>query len=387
MDTIKRFLKKIIIRFALFPLLILPIKDNRVLIINDLSGNYSGNPKAVAECLNHKYNLINVYYAVKNSKNSRRNNIKFIKYKSLKYFFIAMTSKAIITNSGGISFIPLRKKQFVINTWHGGGAYKKIGIHMYNESKIFKKDLMLSVKNTSLFLSSCRRFTEIACESLLYKKDIFWEIGMPRNDILINGDEQLKKNVRKSLGLKDGEKLVLYAPTYRKPNDNYFKNSIAISYGIDCKKVCKALEKRFGGKWIFAMRLHPCIIDKKGVIPKDAIDLTDYEDMQELLLASDVMINDFSSSMWDFMLTGKPSFMYAVDLQHYIDTTEVYTSVEDWPFPKSTSNDELIDSIVNFDEEKYKKNCKKHYEALGGCETGHACEMVCKRIAEVCGLE
>ena len=121
MDTIKRFLKKIIIRFALFPLLILPIKDNRVLIINDLSGNYSGNPKAVAECLNHKYNLINVYYAVKNSKNSRRNNIKFIKYKSLKYFFIAMTSKAIITNSGGISFIPLRKKQFVINTWHGGG--------------------------------------------------------------------------------------------------------------------------------------------------------------------------------------------------------------------------------------------------------------------------
>lgn len=58
-----------------------------------------------------------------------------------------------------------------------------------------------------------------------------------------------------------------------------------------------------------------------------AIDLTDYEDMQELLLAADAMINDFSSSMWDFMLTGNPSFMYAVDLPHYVETTEVYTPV------------------------------------------------------------
>ena len=258
---------------------------------------------------------------------------------------------------------------------------------MYNESKIFKKDLMLSVKNTSLFLSSCRRFTEIACESLLYKKDIFWEIGMPRNDILINGDEQLKKKVRAILGLKEDEKLVLYAPTYRKPNDDYFKESIAISYGIDCEKVCKALEKRFGGKWVFAMRLHPCIVDRKGVIPETAMDLTDYEDMQELLLAADAMINDFSSSMWDFMLTGKPSFMYAVDLQHYIETTEVYTPVDEWPFPKSSNNDELIENISNFDETKYKEDCEKHYKALGGCETGHACELVCKRIAKVCGIE
>ena len=117
------------------------------------------------------------------------------------------------------------------------------------------------------------------------------------------------------------------------------------------------------------------------------MDLTEYEDMQELLLATDVMINDFSSSMWDFMLTGKPSFMYAIDMKHYIETTEVYTPIEEWPFPKSTNNDELVDSIVSFDEEKYIENCKKHYETLGGCETGHACEQVCKRIAEVCGIE
>lgn len=132
---------------------------------------------------------------------------------------------------------------------------------MYNQTKLFKKDLMMAVKITSIFLSSCKQFTLAASESLLYDKSIFLEIGMPRNDILINGDEQLKKKVRAILGLKENEKLVLYAPTYRKPNDDYFKESIAISYGIDCEKVCKALEKRFGGKWVFAMRLHPCIVD------------------------------------------------------------------------------------------------------------------------------
>ena len=108
--------------------------------------------------------------------------------------------------------------------------------------------------------------------------------------------------------------------------------------------------------------------------------------MQELLLAADVLINDFSSSMWDYMLTGKPCFTFAQDLQHYVETTEVYSPVADWPFPKSTNMEKLISDIENFNEADYSDRCRKHYEELGGCETGEATSLVCKCIAEKCGI-
>ena len=168
---------------------------------------------------------------------------------------------------------------------------------------------------------------------------------MPRNDMMVHYDTELRIEIRKRLGIKENEKIVLFAPTYRKVKDNYFLDSVAVSYGIDAKRVLDALKKKFGGNWIFAIRLHPCVVNRNEVITEGMLDLTDYEDMQELLLAADVMINDFSSSMWDFMLTGKPCFTFAADLQHYIETTEVYTPVSEWPFPQSTNNDELEKTI------------------------------------------
>ena len=115
--------------------------------------------------------------------------------------------------------------------------------------------------------------------------------------------------------------------------------------------VCDALHERFGGRWIFAYRYHPCIVNReKAKRMENVADFTDYDDMQELLLASDVLINDFSSSMWDFMLTGKPCFTFALDMDHYVETTKLYTPLNEWPFSKARSNEELAENILNFEE-------------------------------------
>ena len=295
-----------------------------------------------------------------------------------------MTAKIYLTNSGGFSYIPLRKKQYVINTWHGGGAYKKCGLDMYVDTKIFRWDLEMSAKHTNLFLSTCQRFTDVISKSMLVPKEVFWQIGMPRNDVMVKGDDEIRNKVRKAIGLKEDEHLILFAATYRKPDDNYFKESIAISYGVDPERVCKAMQKRFGGKWVFAFRYHPAVTNRESFNLENVLDLTDYPDMQELLCASDAMINDFSSSMWDFMLSGKPSFLFAIDLEHYIKTTEVYTPVESWPFPKSVNNDELEKNILEFNQEEYAAACKKHYDELGGTESGEATKLVCERIYQEC---
>lgn len=382
-----RYLKKTIMLVLLFPLRIFPVKHDRVFLHNDLAQKYSGNPKAVAEYLLSAFpGTFQIIYSVRSVgqyPDLRAKGLIPVRYNSIQYFFYAMTSRVFLTNSGGFSYLPLRKCQYVINTWHGGGAYKKCGIYMYGNTPLFRKDLRLAAKKTGVFLSTCKRFTEVISESMLIPRRSFWEIGMPRNDRLLHPDAGQRMEIRRRLGLSEDDRLILYAPTYRKPGDDYYQESIAIDYGIDPQRVTAAMEKRFGGKWRFAFRLHP-LVTNRDLLPEGALDLSDHEDMQDLLLIADAMINDFSSSMWDFMLTGKPCFTFAVDLEHYIETTEVYTPVEEWPFPRSTNNDELEKSILEFDEEKYATDRRRHYERLGGCETGEAARLVCQRICEVC---
>lgn len=388
MDAWIRFAKKNAMRFFMLPLRLFPIKKNRVVLMNALAQNYGDNPKCVAEYLLAHYpgqfEIVIPVRDVQANANLTEKGLTVVKYNSPKYFYYALTCKVFLTNSGGFSYLPMRKKQFIINTWHGGGAYKKCGLDMYEDTPLFRKDLKLAGDKTNLFMSTCQRFTDVVSASMLTPKEVFWGVGMPRNDAMLNPDPARRQAIREKLGLKEGEKLILFAPTYRKPNDNYFKESIAISYGVDCDRVCKAMQTRFGGNWKFAYRLHPCVTNRDELPGGEVMDLTDYPDMQDLLLAADAMINDFSSSMWDFMLTGRPSFLFAIDLEHYVKTTQVYTPVEQWPFPSSTDNDALEKTILEFNEETYAAACRRHYEDLGGCETGKATELLCQRIREVC---
>lgn len=390
MDELIRYLKKIGMLVVLYPLKLLPIQNNRVILDNCLAHNYADNVKPISEYLRTKFpGKFDIYVSVNNVEEYaylKDRGVTPIRFHSLKYYVIAMTSAFFITNSGGYSYLPLKKRQYVVNTWHGGGAYKKFGIDSYSADRFYKNELKLASKKTSVFIATCSSFANVTSKALLIPREVFWEIGMPRNDILVNGNEKLRKEVRVKIGLREDEKFVLYAPTYRKVDDNTFGQSVAINYGIDIERVCSAFEKRFGGRWRFAIRLHPVVRDIHEFDGKDVVNLTSYDDMQELLLAADAMINDFSSSMWDFMLTGKPSFLYAVDLQHYIETTEVYTPVSEWPFPKSQNNDELEKIILEFDSKKYINDCKRHYDCLGGSETGYATQLICQDIAKRAGI-
>lgn len=386
MSEIIRYLKKIAMCVMLFPFRLIPMRKNRILLTNSMSLTYADNPKYVAEYIccyfPGKYDLVFVVSDPEKYSFLEEKGIRVVKFHSVAYFFMAMTSAVFLTNDGGFSYLPLRKKQLVVNTWHGGGAYKKCGIYTYGDSKWTRKDLELTAKKTDLFLSTCTRFSDVMADSMQMPRARFWEIGMPRNDILFRGNEELRRDVRKKIGLKDDEKLILFAPTFRKVDDDCFKESVGISYGVDCDRVCAALSFRFGGKWRFAFRLHPGVKNREKLLGDNVLNLSEYPDMQELLLVADAMLNDFSSSMWDFMLTGRPGFMFALDMEHYIKTTDVYTPVSDWPFPAATDNDALEYNILHFDEDAYAKSCRAHYDLLGGCESGKATELVCRRIFE-----
>ena len=115
------------------------------------------------------------------------------------------------------------------------------------------------------------------------------------------------------------------------------------------------------------------------------INASQYPDIQELLCAADILITDYSSCIWDFSFTFKPCFIYAPDLKKYQDEQGFYTPIEDWPFPLAKTNQQLMENIIVFDDEKYKQAVKKHHADLGSYETGTACEQFCRAVFSING--
>src|SRR5699024_2358180 len=115
-----------------------------------------------------------------------------VKYGSFRYMKSILTSKVIITNNSISSYLPIRKNQIVINTWHGGGAYKKVvSDDNIKERKVVKE----TAKLFDVFLSTCRLNTELMIRETFGHEGKVIEVGFPRNDIFFNETVELKNKV------------------------------------------------------------------------------------------------------------------------------------------------------------------------------------------------
>lgn len=346
----------------------LPIKE-KLLFISYSGRNFTCNPRSIYGLImqQKKYDSIIVDKSIKKS----NNNTTYVKYKSLSFFYQCLTAKVLITNDGFPIFLPKRKKQILINTWHGGGAYKKVD----PKSKMQKAKYTLLYKDTDFFISSNNIFTHVMSKALGIDEKNFLNIGMPRNDIFFNKLQMINAagKVKKQLNLKD-ETVILFAPTWRDDGREIIEN-------LTDENILKAFEKRFNNNVRVLIRAH---YHTKNIQSKNLLDVSSYPDMQELLCAADILITDYSSCMWDFSLMYKPCFIYATDIDQYKQERDFYTPMSEWPFPIAANNEELVSNIINFDEAKYIEKVKQHHKALGSYEDGHSCEKVCKLIADIC---
>ena len=381
-ENLKYYIK-FIIKFFLFFFYIFPIKNERIYFISFHGARFSCNPKYLYLHLLKKYGSKYQYvWELKDiKKKSLISDAICVKIKSVKSFYYLLTSKYIITNNDLAWYIPFRKKQLIVQTWHAGGAYKKVGKHEAWD-KVFIKEQKKCAQQATYCVSSCRKFTEIQSSSKWFPEKIFISTGLPRNEIFFYSDlvSKSKKSVFEYFKLKNNIKVLLYAPTFRgKPQLK--AEGTTIQYGIiKYLNVLQNLKDKFGGEWILLYRGHHVDEAVSRQLPDYVVDATKYEDMQELLCAADVLITDFSSSMWDYALTEKPCFLYAPDLQQYIENRGFYTDPFTWPFPMAQTDAELTKNILNFDEAVYKKAVEKHLAAFGSYENKDACAKVCQAI-------
>lgn len=286
---------------------------------------------------------------------------------SLKMIYALATSKIWVDSHTKFSFVRKRNGQYYLNTWHGGLGLKKIE---FDAKESFDDEYLARVSQNSfmvdLFISNSLFFEKILKSAFHYSGDIL-RSGIPRNDCLVNDDRVRKTKVHQYYGISPKRRIILYAPTFRVDLN-------VECYRFDTAKVIKSIEKKFGNDFVMLVRLHPLLLNAKSpfIYNENVIDGTSYPDMQELLLETDILISDYSSTMFDYMLLNRPIFLYATDLEQYKQDRNLYFDYFKLPFMVSENENDLRKNIELFDEKKYKEKMENFKNENLIYETGHA---------------
>ena len=376
-------IKGMILTFLFYLFRIFPLQ-NKIVATTFRGRKYGDNPQFILEELRKihpEWDYVwecNPKYSFSVPEGIRKIN----RYSTLRTIYEYSTAKVWINTHRLGCHMRKRKGQLFIETWHGGLGIKKIegDVPKFKTDKYFMKQ----VKNTSdcadVYISNSDHLTELYRRAFCYHGPV-WKCGYPKNDILFTDKTQMKNKIHEYYGLSHNTKILLYAPTFR---DSLFENNIDLTvYNIDYKRLKETITDKFGGSWVVLVRMHPFLSKRKELSDINetyTINVTDYPDMQELILSCDMFISDYSSCIFDAAITGIPCFTFATDFEDYKSDRGVYYEMDELPFPYAKNNDELMQNIENFNADDYSAKWKAFAERTGLHETGHAAKDIAEKI-------
>lgn len=366
------------VRHVLMLFFFLPVKSGRILFFEPCGLGYGGSPKCISDYLyeNDRNDTEIIWGFFRPEKHTLPSGVKKVRYHSPLWFYYYFTASAVVVNGEISQLHPRREKQFFINTWHAGGAYKRVGAEIPRlRGKSELKEMETRISLVDLFLSSGELFSLYTVRRAFRYQGAILNCGMPRNDIFFSAPRRhdAAERVRERYGLRGYT--VLYAPTFRGYKTAGYKTDFQFPY----EAVRSALEKRTGRTVTILKRAHPGGIMTDRT-PPGVIDATDHPVMQELLCAADMLITDYSSSIWDYALLGRPCLLYIPDLEAYEAERGLFTPVESWPGIPCGSDGELLEAIRTLDENACAEKAARHLKELGSYETGTATEQAGKWI-------
>ena len=317
---------------------------------------YGCNPRYLTEYLLENYPDMEIVWVFRKgiSTEGIDKRIKCVKFRTWEYLKMVNSAEFLVTNSRTDPwhiYWHKRPEQKYLMLWHGGAALKKVERDAeeklgYSYWRKAKRDSEVC----DLMISGCRANTDLIKRSFWYSGEVL-EAGIPRNDIFFDTEQhrQIRERLNSEYNIPDNHRIVMYAPTFR-------RSGTIEPYRINWQELIPHLREKFNGAEITVfLRLHPNLIGKVDTRSlqnsPEVIDMTRYHDMQELLCISDMLITDYSSSMFDYAMLRRPCLLYATDVEQY--DRGYYYDFSELPFPLAQSGDELVKLIANFDFESY----------------------------------
>ena len=367
----------------------IPIQNNKIVFSNYFGKSYGCNPKYITdEIIRQKlpYELVWIVKNAQEKKNEFPSEVKLVEYLSDESIKELASAKVWIDNTRKKHYweqgLIKKKGQYYIQTWHGPLGMKKIEASIKDENPMWRKWAKVDSKHIDCLLASNKTDEDILKKCFWYKGEILRK-GYPRNDIFFSSKE-IKENIRKkvfdNLNISCDKELIVYLPTFR-------DKGRTTGYDIDILNATKALSEKFNKEYVTAVKLHPNtkqeVIEQFNFDNEKIIDAINYPDVQELMIASDVIITDYSSAIFDGMLEYKKGFIFVSDLELYKKERGFYFPLSDTPFPIAKNNNELIENIKNFDIEKYNNRISKYLKDKKYILDGNSSKRIVEKIKNI----
>jgi len=334
--------------FALKVLKLFVRPDDRLILFSSFGGRkFDDSPRAIYEamirdCRFKEYKF--VWAFIDPDKIDVPKGTK-VKCDTLRYFITALKARVWVTNSSierGLDF--KGKHTFYFDTWHGT-PIKKMGADVSSESKSF-----IGKGKWEVDVFTCQGEFEANIFGRVFKtigRGKMKIIGLPRNDIYANYSKDDVTAIKNKLNISNDKRVILYAPTYRE-YDKSGSVQCQISIPINIKK----WEKELGNEFTLLFRAHYEVARNLNIQDNDFIkDMSNYPQLDELMIVSDMLISDYSSIYFDYSIMHKPMLCFCYDYDRYAKERGMYFDIRDY-LPNSDNEEDLIKLIQNTDTTK-----------------------------------
>jgi CDP-glycerol glycerophosphotransferase len=262
---------------------------------------------------------------------------------------------------------------------HHGTPLKQMGLDLIDtpgaDSRVGFAGLLRRCSRWDYSVSQ-NAFTTVQWERAFPTRYESLEIGYPRNDVLATATEEDVRRIRAELGIRPDQQVILYAPTHREYQPEYVPT-------LDLPAIADGL----GPDHVVMARLHylydadPQLreLHREGRIR----DVARHPSVEELCLAADVLVTDYSSIMFDYAVLDRPIVIHAPDWEEYRALRGTYFDLmEEAPGIVTRTEPEMLDAfrsgmVSGDDARRARDSFRARFCSL---DDGHAAERVVRRV-------
>ena len=359
---------------------LMPRKDS-VVFECDRGAHYGDAPRYIYESLIERDHDLRIFWSNNTTQRFPDRNTTKIRRHSPRYYWELSRARYWVNNQNYPADLVKPARTRFLQTWHGT-PLKRMQHDvpgMLNRDPGYQERAARLTGYWDVLLSASPYATECFKSAFHYQGDIL-EVGYPRNDPFFRPDAvERSARVRSRLGLgSDNRRVILYAPTFRDDERKgvHWRHKIE----LDLERLVSEL----GDEYVVVVRFHQLVrqsLSKLKLSRDDVlIDGSTYPDVQELLMATDVLITDYSSIFFDFALLQRPMLFFAYDLDKYERSLRGFYMdlIENAPGPVVRTNDALFQALSNLDtvRREYAGRLATFASDYGPASDGRASERV-----------